>query len=131
MRAMRRPLSLKDRFAVLVAGGFRCTYCGKRPAASELEVDHVVPVAKGGTNDPRNLVVSCSDCNLGKSSVRLDADAAWRPVRGESPGRCSGDVHDAPWSEYPIGPPDESIRELAMVCTACGHIVAVKTLWRR
>lgn len=35
-------------------------------------VDHVVPVAKGGTDDPENLVCACSECNLGKSDIGLD-----------------------------------------------------------
>jgi len=36
-----------------------------------LHVDHVVPVAESGSDDPTNLVAACSDCNLGKSSKSL------------------------------------------------------------
>jgi hypothetical protein len=38
----------------------------------KLHVDHVIPVAVGGHNDPDNLVASCADCNLGKSANLLD-----------------------------------------------------------
>ncbi|MEH3135383.1 MAG: HNH endonuclease, partial [Mycolicibacterium neoaurum] len=42
-------------------------------AAVELRVDHVVPEALGGSDDPLNLVTACEPCNSGKSSVPLDA----------------------------------------------------------
>jgi hypothetical protein len=38
-----------------------------------LTVDHVVPVALGGTDEPGNLVAACADCNTGKSSSTPDA----------------------------------------------------------
>lgn len=41
-----------------------CAYCG-RPAT---EVDHIVPVAAGGTNTPRNLAPSCRACNRRKGA---------------------------------------------------------------
>lgn len=41
-----------------------CVYCG-RPAR---EVDHVVPVAKGGTNTTHNLVAACRACNRRKGA---------------------------------------------------------------
>lgn len=57
------------RFEILRRDGFRCTYCGSSPSdGAELHVDHVVPQALGGTDDPSNLTTSCADCNAGKSS---------------------------------------------------------------
>lgn len=38
----------------------------------KLEVDHVIAVALGGSDDPSNLITSCEDCNQGKSSVAID-----------------------------------------------------------
>lgn len=40
-----------------------CVYCG-HPA---YVIDHVLPVALGGTKFPHNLVSACGDCNLRKS----------------------------------------------------------------
>jgi hypothetical protein len=37
-----------------------------------IEVDHIVPVSKGGKNDELNLITSCFDCNRGKSNNELD-----------------------------------------------------------
>lgn len=43
-----------------------CTYCGHRRAAYSMEIDHMVPVVKGGSNDIGNLQVICRQCNLRK-----------------------------------------------------------------
>ena len=41
-----------------------------------LEVDHITPVSKGGTDDIMNLVTSCRDCNRGKRDKKLDDKSA-------------------------------------------------------
>lgn len=56
----------KHRFDVFMRDGFKCKYCGRAPPAVELHVDHVVPISKGGSDDPSNMVASCVDCNFGK-----------------------------------------------------------------
>jgi 5-methylcytosine-specific restriction endonuclease McrA len=51
------------RSAVLMRYDNVCAYCG----APATEVDHVVPVARGGSAlDPANLVASCLPCNRRK-----------------------------------------------------------------
>jgi hypothetical protein len=41
-----------------------------------LEVDHIEPVSKGGTNDLLNLITSCRSCNRGKKDIKVsDTDA--------------------------------------------------------
>lgn len=65
-------LSKRLRFEVLKRDGFRCRYCGATAISSLLHVDHVVPQADGGSDDPVNLIAACADCNLGKSDVPLD-----------------------------------------------------------
>lgn len=44
----------------------RCWWCSKKLGA--FHVDHRIPVAKDGTNDPSNLVLSCPPCNRSKSA---------------------------------------------------------------
>ena len=68
----RKPLSKRLRFEVFKRDGFACVYCGISPVGAALHVDHVIAVAAGGSNRPENLVTSCPDCNLGKSSVGLE-----------------------------------------------------------
>ena len=40
-----------------------CAYCGKKFAARELTMDHIVPVARGGRSTKGNVAPSCKDCN--------------------------------------------------------------------
>ena len=69
----RQPLPQKLRFEVFKRDGFRCMYCGRTPPTVVLAIDHVIPVARGGDNEPDNLVVACYDCNLGKGAVPLQS----------------------------------------------------------
>jgi 5-methylcytosine-specific restriction endonuclease McrA len=45
--------------------GNRCRYCG---AEGDLEVDHVIPLARGGSHWPANIVPACSPCNKRKNA---------------------------------------------------------------
>lgn len=64
----RKPLSRRERFDVLTRCNYACFYCGTPAQLGlvRLEIEHVVPVSQGGTNDPWNLVAACADCNSGK-----------------------------------------------------------------
>ena len=67
----RTPISKKLRFEIFKRDGFSCQYCGNTPPQVTLEIDHIKPVSKGGTNDINNLITSCFDCNRGKSNILL------------------------------------------------------------
>lgn len=67
----RIAISKRVRFEVFKRDTFTCQYCGETPPSVILHVDHIHPVAMGGTHDIDNLVTSCSTCNLGKSDVPL------------------------------------------------------------
>lgn len=73
--AKRKSLSKKIRFEVFKRDKFACQYCGKTAPSVVLQVDHIEPVAKGGTNDLMNLITSCWDCNSGKSDRQLSDDS--------------------------------------------------------
>lgn len=53
---------------------YHCQMCGVRTIS--LEVDHKVPRAKGGTNNPLNLWSLCRPCNQAKGvrDLILEAD---------------------------------------------------------
>ena len=60
-----------------------CQYCGKSSPEVVLEVDHVTPVSKGGTNEFENLITSCRECNRGKSDhevIPTELDVDWNNV---------------------------------------------------
>lgn len=67
-RAARKSISKGKRYAIFARDGFTCRYCGRQAGTVVLVVDHVVPVAHGGDNDPSNLITSCEDCNSGKGA---------------------------------------------------------------
>lgn len=69
---MRTPVGKTLRFDVFKRDGFVCAYCGAHPPDVLLEVDHIHPVAEGGTNDIDNLVTACENCNRGKGATPLN-----------------------------------------------------------
>ncbi|MEY1677270.1 HNH endonuclease [Gordonia sp. ABKF26] len=66
-------LSRRLRYEILRRDNHTCRYCGASAPAVPLTVDHVIPVALGGLDDPTNLVTACRDCNSGKAATSPDA----------------------------------------------------------
>lgn len=64
-------VSKRLRYEILRRDNHTCRYC--HATDTPLTIDHVVPVALGGTDDPSNLVAACKDCNAGKASSSPDA----------------------------------------------------------
>ncbi len=46
--------------------GRACTYCGKENIP--LQIEHIVPRAKGGSNRTSNLCLACEKCNIAKGT---------------------------------------------------------------
>lgn len=57
-----------QRFRVFYRDGFCCSYCNGRPGAENLQLDHLIPRSKGGSDHDLNLVTACNKCNGGKSN---------------------------------------------------------------
>ena len=57
-------------WAVLARDNWTCCSCGRssREDGITLEVDHIIPRSKGGTDDLENLQALCKKCNIGKSN---------------------------------------------------------------
>lgn len=70
---MRKAIGKKTRFEVFKRDGFMCAYCGSTPPNIILQIDHIHPVAKGGTNLIDNLITSCQPCNIGKGATNLSS----------------------------------------------------------
>ncbi len=66
-------VSKRLRYEILRRDNHTCRYCGASAPDVPLRVDHVTPVALGGTDTPDNLVASCEPCNNGKSSATVDS----------------------------------------------------------
>ena len=68
------------RFEVFKNAKFRCELCGIAADERALEVDHITPRNKGGTDEIANLQALCFSCN----ATKRDADDTdFRAVRGE------------------------------------------------
>lgn len=66
-------VSKRLRYEILRRDNHTCRYCGATAPDVKLTVDHVLPVALGGSDEPTNLVAACGDCNAGKTSSSPDA----------------------------------------------------------
>lgn len=66
-------ISKRLRYEILRRDNHACRYCGAAAPDAKLTVDHVIPVALGGTDEPSNLVTACVPCNGGKSASSPDA----------------------------------------------------------
>lgn len=63
----RAVMSDKLRFQILKRDNYTCQICGRSAKdGAELEVDHIIPISKGGKTVPNNLQTLCKRCNRGK-----------------------------------------------------------------
>lgn len=67
---------------VLKRDDYTCFYCGKRGGI--LEIDHILPVSKGGNDDLSNLVTACRKCNRQKKDKMINEFIEWRIRHGYS-----------------------------------------------
>lgn len=68
----RQSIGKKLRFEIFARDNFTCRYCGLQSDQVRLVIDHVIPVCKGGTNEPENLATCCEPCNQGKSGTPIN-----------------------------------------------------------
>ncbi len=71
-RALKRNApgehSVADIAFIRTAQNNRCAYCRARlKSGRDVHVDHIVALVNGGSNDKRNLQITCSACNCAKS----------------------------------------------------------------
>lgn len=118
-------VSKRTRYEVLRRDAFTCRYC--RSADNTITVDHVVPVALGGTDAPDNLVAACRDCNAGKAAsspneatvaqVTDDAvrwasamrQAARKRAKSRRAAEAYVDKFDTAWRRWSWGPDNHEV----------------------
>ncbi len=47
-------------------GPGRCHHCGGKFLKTELTMDHLIPISRGGKSSKKNVVPSCKSCNASK-----------------------------------------------------------------
>lgn len=50
--------------------GRKCSYCGKENVP--LEIEHIIPKSRGGTNRVDNLCLACRECNKAKDNLTAE-----------------------------------------------------------
>ncbi len=70
-----RHISADLRRAVFERDNYTCQYCGCSGDDVRLEIDHIIPVSRGGVSDIRNLVTACEACNRSKSDKLISHEA--------------------------------------------------------
>lgn len=68
-RTRRKRFSVKDRLAIYRKTEGHCYLCGEFVDFDSFEVEHHIPISKGGTNDLDNLYCSCTTCNAIKRDI--------------------------------------------------------------
>ena len=69
-----------SRKAIFQRDLYTCQYCGKKPALSELTIDHVSPRCQGGKTEWPNVLLACLKCNL-KKDGRTPEQAKMPPLK--------------------------------------------------
>lgn len=65
-RVERGKVTNRMRFAIYERDHYRCRKCGR--STDDLEVDHIIPISKGGKSTYDNLQTLCHRCNYDKGS---------------------------------------------------------------
>lgn len=99
-------------------GQLQCAICGRpldpdapRCTPNAIELDHIVPVARGGTDDDENLALLCFPCNRAKSDGTTPATTKHKRTKWCRVHRNKA-TESCPHSGSIIGP-DDSIAWLA------------------
>lgn len=81
-RRLKNPgsvsFSVDDWLALVEKLESRCTYCGKTIEPSDMHMDHIVPLRRGGPHALFNMTLACAKCNVSKRDRPLFFE--WAPA---------------------------------------------------
>jgi hypothetical protein len=90
------PTSGELRAQIESRAGYRCEYCRAPQAICgyRFHLDHIRPIARGGSNSPSNRCLACASCNLAKGDRTTATDSlTGREVRLFNPRRHAWNEH--------------------------------------
>ena len=83
----------------------KCAYCGKKDIP--LEIEHIVPKSKGGSNRVSNLTLACTDCNQKKGNKPVGQFLSKKPellrrirVKAKAPLKDAAAVNATRWNLF-------------------------------
>jgi len=68
----RKALSKEMRAQVYAMYGGHCAYCGREIDITEMQVDHVQSLYRGGGDEMANYRPACRQCNFYKSTMSVE-----------------------------------------------------------
>lgn len=82
----------------------KCCYCGiSQGQGRKFEVEHIIPVSRGGTNRVSNLAWSCHECNQDKDN--LTAEEYGHPevqIQAKKPLKDAATINATRWKVYEL-----------------------------
>ena len=66
-RRRGRYIPFKVKMRVVRRDNYHCQHCKRHLDDTQVEFDHIIPVAKGGSSEEHNIRLTCFDCNRDKS----------------------------------------------------------------
>jgi hypothetical protein len=78
-RKVRRGLTFQEYLMIAARSDQKCEVCGRRPPDVSLDIDHIIPVSRGGDNVYFNLRFLCEHHNRARGRRFRWADVWRRP----------------------------------------------------
>jgi 5-methylcytosine-specific restriction endonuclease McrA len=103
VQVRRRRMVKFSRNNIFIRDRNTCQYCSHKFLRSQLNIDHVIPRAKGGTTTWENVVCSCIPCN-NRKGMRLAHEVGMKLVRQPFKPKKLEDAE--PYMQYRKGMPE-------------------------
>ena len=68
----RKKLSNAERRGIYDKCKGHCAYCGCELEYRDMQVDHVIPLRRGGADDIENMLPACRSCNHYKATLTAE-----------------------------------------------------------
>ena len=68
----RGKVTVSVRKKIYERDGYKCKCCGRTDDEVYLEIDHILPISKGGKSQYNNLQTLCEECNSKKGSKFIE-----------------------------------------------------------
>jgi hypothetical protein len=104
-RYLHDPVTAEQRTRILTRDG-TCRRCG---SAENLEVDHIVPLARRGTSEDENLQALCGPCNRQKGAKHSLGNGKAQPRHDQGTAKAMPSPADSGFSDSPFLIPDSSL----------------------
>lgn len=70
---------------IIKRDGLACYLCGKKLTEKTAEIEHILPLSRGGNHKPENVKLACKPCNSSKNSKTL---TEYKKYRGDYERFC-------------------------------------------